>query len=62
MDAGADGGVDGGGNKPNPVVCTNQLECGCTCVCAHGPGRVTYANCIFGFCEDCTPYCYDVCL
>ena len=61
LDAGPDAGVDGGTHS-KPVACDNQTECGCTCVCASGSSGVTYASCIFGFCEDCTPYCYDWCL
>jgi hypothetical protein len=60
VDGGPDAGVDAGTHKP--IICTNQIECGCTCVCSSGASGVTYASCIFGFCEDCTPYCYDWCL
>jgi hypothetical protein len=64
VDAGVDAGpVDGGAGLDGVWgTCTNQLECGCTCVCPSGARGVTYSSCIFGFCESCTNYCLDFCL
>jgi hypothetical protein len=62
-DAGvSDAGPIDGGFQENTGPCGNQQDCGCTCICSNGGKGVTYASCIFGFCEDCTPYCYDYCL
>ena len=50
-----------GGYGGDAGTCLEQSECACTCICADGLHRVTYATCVDGYCSDCAYFCSAVC-